>query len=83
MNHDKFPGICGVFPSGSEISYFADNDLSLLQFRPGNNDSKNHSEHFRDNKKLILHYLSSFRLPYSVYSFTKIKLFYLKVVLTR
>ena len=26
--------------------YFGDNDLSLPQFRPGNNDSKNCSENF-------------------------------------
>ena len=68
---------------GSEILYLADNDLLLPQFRPGSNDSKNRSERFRNNKKLTLRYLSSFWLPYSVCSFTKIKLFYLKVVLTR
>ena len=27
--------------TGSEISYFGDNDLSLPQFRSGDNDSKN------------------------------------------
>ena len=30
--------------AGSEISYFVDSNLSLLQFRPGGNDSKNCSE---------------------------------------
>ena len=30
--------------------YFGDNDLLLLQFRPGSNSNKNHSEHFRDSK---------------------------------
>ena len=37
--------------TGSKISYFGDNNLLLLQFKPGGNDDKNHSEHFRDNKK--------------------------------
>ena len=37
--------------AGSEISYFVDSNLSLLQFRPGSNDSKNCSEWFKDNKK--------------------------------
>ena len=35
---------------GSEISYFGDNDLSLLQLRPGGYDSNNRSERFRDKK---------------------------------
>ena len=30
--------------SGSKILYFGDNDLLLLQFRSGGNDSKNRSE---------------------------------------
>ena len=47
-----------------EISYFGDNDLSLRQFKPGGNDSKNRSERFRDNKKLKLCFWSSFRLAY-------------------
>ena len=67
----------------SVILYFGDNDLSLQQFRYGGNDSKNRSEHFRDNKKLKLLFWSSFRLPYWVCNFTKIQLSYLKVVLTR
>ena len=36
--------------ASSDISYFGDNDLLLPQFRTGGNDSKNCSEHFRDNK---------------------------------
>ena len=36
--------------TGSEISHFGDNDLLLLQFRPGGNDSKNCLEHFRESK---------------------------------
>ena len=48
--------------SGSEISYFGNNNLSLPQFRPGGNDSKNHSEHFRD--KNLTCFWSCFRLPY-------------------
>ena len=31
--------------------YFGDTDLSLLQFRPDSNESKNCSKHFRDSKK--------------------------------
>ena len=42
--------------ASSKISYFGDNDLSLRQFRPGGNDSKNRSERFRDNKKLKLRF---------------------------
>ena len=38
-------------PSGSEISYFGDNDLSLLQFRSGGNNSKNRLERYSSNKK--------------------------------
>ena len=38
-------------PSGSEISYFGNNDLSLLQFRSGGNDSKTRSECYSNNKK--------------------------------
>ena len=34
------------------ISYFGNNDLLLLQLRPGGNDSKNHSEHFSDSNKM-------------------------------
>ena len=56
---DKIPG-----EEFGEISYFGDNDLSLQQFKPGGNDSKNRSERFRDNKKLKLCFWSSFRLPY-------------------
>ena len=48
----------------SEISYFGDNDLLLLQFRFGGNDSKNRSERYRYNKKLTLGFWSSFRLHY-------------------
>ena len=40
----------------SEILNFGDNDLSLLQFRLGGNDSKYRSERFRDNKKLTLRF---------------------------
>ena len=61
---------------GSEISYFGNIDLLLPQFRPGGNDSKNHSERFRDDKKLTLCFWSSFWLPYYIYSFTKIKLLF-------
>ena len=41
--------------AGSKISYFVDNDLLLPQLRHGSNDSKNHSEGFRDikNKNMI------------------------------
>ena len=38
-------------PTGSKISYFDDNDLSLPQFRSGGNDSKNRSERYSNNKK--------------------------------
>ena len=38
--------------SGSEIMYFHDNDLSLLQFRPGGKNSKNRSELFSDSKRM-------------------------------
>ena len=38
--------------SGSEIVYFRDNDLSLLQFRSGGKDSKNRSELFSDSKRM-------------------------------
>ena len=31
--------------------HFVDNNLSLPQFRPSDNDSKNCSERFTDNKK--------------------------------
>ena len=41
--------------AGSEISYFANNDLSLPQFRPGGNDRKN-----RRVRKLTLRFCSSF-----------------------
>ena len=37
--------------SGYEISYFGNNALSLLQFKPGSNDSKNLSELFSSSKK--------------------------------
>ena len=37
---------------GSEISYFGNNDISLPQFRPGSNNSKNHSGYLRDSKKM-------------------------------
>ena len=50
--------------SDSKISYCGDNGLSLLQFRPGGNDSKNRSEPCRDNKKLTLYIWSSFRFPH-------------------
>ena len=36
--------------TGSEILHFGDNDLLLLQFRPGGNNSKNYLEHFRESK---------------------------------
>ena len=49
--------------TGSKISYFGDNNLLLLQFKPGGNDDKNHSEHLRDNKKQTLRFWSSFQLP--------------------
>ena len=48
--------------AGAEISYFGGNNLSLRQFRPGGNDSKNRSERF--NKKLKLRFWLSFRLAY-------------------
>ena len=38
-------------PTGSEISNFGDNNLSLLQFRADGNNSKNCSERLRDSKK--------------------------------
>ena len=53
-----------ITDTGSEISYFSDNDLSLLQLRPGGNDSKNRSKCFRDNKKLPLCFWSRLWLPY-------------------
>ena len=42
--------------TGSEILYFGDNDLLLPQFRPGGKDSKNRSERFSENKKILLHF---------------------------
>ena len=43
--------------AGSKVLYFGNNDLSLPQFRPGGNDSKNRSERFRDNKKINITFL--------------------------
>ena len=40
-----------VNDAGSEISYFGDNDLSLLQFRLGSSDNRNRSGRLRDSKK--------------------------------
>ena len=37
---------------GSEISYFDDNDLLLLQFRPGGKNNKNDSELFSDSERM-------------------------------
>ena len=34
-----------------KISYFGNNDLSLLEFRPGSNNNVNQSGHLRDRKK--------------------------------
>ena len=36
--------------TGSETSYFGDNELSLPQFRPSGNGSETCSERFRDNE---------------------------------
>ena len=36
--------------AGSEILCLGNKNSSLLQFRPGGNDSKNPSEHFREKK---------------------------------
>ena len=36
--------------AGSEILCLGNKNSSLLQFRPGDNDSKNPSEHFREKK---------------------------------
>ena len=49
---------------GSKMSYFGNNDLLILQFRPDNNNSKNCSERFRDSKKSIFRFWGSFWLPY-------------------
>ena len=43
--------------------YFGNNNLLLSQFRPGGNDSKNRSECFSENKK-ILRFWYTFQLPY-------------------
>lgn len=69
--------------TGSKILYFGYKNLLLLQFRCGSKDCRNLSTRCRDNKKLTLRFWSNFWLPCEVYSFTKIELFYLKVVLTR
>ena len=58
-----FPNMVMLYTkAGSEILYFGNNNLLLLQFRPGGNDSKNRSEFFSENKK-ILRFWHSFQLP--------------------
>ena len=37
---------------GSQISYFGNNDLSLLQFRPDGNNNRNCSGHLGESKKM-------------------------------
>lgn len=65
--------------SGSEISYFGNNNLSLPQFRLGSNDSKNHSEHSSDRKKMRITFFRRQRilekdLTYDLKFFRKIRL---------
>ena len=54
FNYEKVPPLENYFLplSGSEISYFGDNNLSLSQLTTGGNNNKNLSERFRDSKKM-------------------------------
>ena len=67
--------------AGSEISYFGDNDLWLLQFRPGGSDSKNRSERFRETKNY--HHVFGPVFGYLTRSTVILKSNSLKVALTR
>ena len=57
------PHIVENFFPNSRLLYFGNNNLLLSQFRPGGNDSKNRSECFSENKK-ILRFWYTFQLPY-------------------
>ena len=43
--------------AGSKILYFGNNDLSLPQFKPGGNDSKNRPEHLGGSQKMRVVFL--------------------------